>query len=654
MMPRSLLQKKNLLLGIVLAAILLIASASAVLFTQKHDAEAYTTGFNPGRIIDDYIFTDTSTMSTAQIQDFLNSKVSSCDTNGSRPASDYGRPDLTHAQYAATRGWSAPPYTCLKDFSEGGRSGAQIIYDTAQQFRINPQVLVVLLQKEQGLVTDTWPVASQYKTATGYGCPDTAACDSQYFGFTNQVAWASRMYRAVLDQSPTWYSPYVLGNNFILYNPDHSCGGSNVNIENLATVALYDYTPYQPNQASLNAGYGNGDACSAHGNRNFYSYFTDWFGRVTGPAYSWQMVSTEYYSDAAMTTRLSSEPTVQPGGKVYIRVKARNNGNMAWDPSFVRLGTSNPRDHASPFKDSSWPYSTRPTQLKESSVTPSKIGTFDFSITAPTASGSYREYFNIVAEGITWLNDLGAYYNFNVVTPTTTPNPSASILPSGGTLDAKKSLVGPLGQSSLELQTDGNLVLNHDYQSIWKTNTGGSLPKQLVMQTDGNLVLYNTASQPIWFTGTGGNPGAKLSLQLDGNLVLYSAGNTPLWSNNTIHNPNYLSYVNTILQPGKLLRGQWLETADRRYKMVLQDDGNLVLYSPTRAVWSTRTDGTSAAYLAMQTDGNLVLYDANDRPLWQSATNDRGISALVLQQDGNLVTYQGMTNPTWNTRTGGQ
>src|SRR5437762_3316569 len=152
MMPRSLLQKKNLLLGIVLAAILLIASASAVLFTQKHDAEAYTTGFNPGRIIDDYIFTDTSTMSSTQIQDFLNSKVSSCDTNGSRPASDYGRPDLTHAQYAATRGWSAPPYTCLKDFSEGGRSGAQIIYDTAQQFRINPQVLVVLLQKQQGLV----------------------------------------------------------------------------------------------------------------------------------------------------------------------------------------------------------------------------------------------------------------------------------------------------------------------------------------------------------------------------------------------------------------------------------------------------------------------------------------------------------------------
>ncbi len=654
-MRALLISKKSWLTwGVASFAVLALVTIAAVSLLTQKSAEAYTTGFNPGRIIDDYIFTDTSTMNPSQIQDFLNSKVSSCDTNGSRPATDYGRGDLTHAQYAATRGWSAPPYTCLKDFSEGGRSAAQIIFDTSRQYGINPQVLVVLLQKEQGLVTDTWPVASQYKTATGYGCPDTAACDSQYFGFTNQVGWASKMYRAVLDQSPTWYSPYVLGNNFILYNPDHSCGGSNVNIENLATVALYDYTPYQPNQASLDAGYGNGDACSAHGNRNFYSYFTDWFGRVTGPAYSWLLTGTEYYSDAARTTRLSSEPTVQPGGKIYIRVKARNNGNMPWDPSFIRLGTSNPRDHTGLYKDNSWPYPTRQAQLKEAKVTPGQTGTFEFSITAPSNPGSYREYFNVVAEGATWLNDLGAYYNFNVVNPTTPPNPTATVLRSGETLDAKKNLVGPLGQTSLELQADGNLVLNHDYQPTWKSNTGGSQPKQLVMQTDGNLVLYNTNNQPIWYTSTGGNPGAQLSLQLDGNLVLYSASNTPLWSNSTVHNPNYLSYVNTILQPGKLLRGQWLETADRRFKMVLQSDGNLVLYSPTKAVWSTLTNGSTAAYLAMQQDGNLVLYDANDRPLWQSATNDRGISALALQQDGNLVVYQGMVVPTWNTRTGGQ
>jgi hypothetical protein len=173
------------------------------------------------------------------------------------------------------------------------------------------------------------------------------------------------------------------------------------------------------------------------------------------------------------------------------------------------------------------------------------------------------------------------------------------------------------------------------------------------MQTDGNLVLYDVNDHPLWFTGTGDNPNAHLSLQYDGNLVIYSQAGTPLWTTGSGHNPNYLSYVNTTLHPGKILRGQWLQTADRRYKMILQNDGNLVLYSPQRAIWATHTDGSSAAYLAMQTDGNLVLYDQNDHPLWHTATNDRGISALVLQQDGNLVVYQGLQFPTWDTKTGG-
>jgi hypothetical protein len=86
------------------------------------------------------------------------------------------------------------------------------------------------------------------------------------------------MFRAIMNASPTWYTPYIVGTNFIRYNPNAACGGTNVTIANRSTQALYNYTPYQPNQAALNAGYGNGDSCSAYGNRNFYLYFTDWFG----------------------------------------------------------------------------------------------------------------------------------------------------------------------------------------------------------------------------------------------------------------------------------------------------------------------------------------------------------------------------------------
>ncbi len=232
--------------------------------------------WNPGRIIDDAVFTNSTSMDVPTIQSFLNSKVPSCDTNGTQP-SEFG--GGTRAQWGQAH-YGQSTFVCLRDYQENGKSAAQIIHDKAQEFSINPQVLIVLLQKEQGLVTDTWPLNIQYRTATGYGCPDTAACDTQYYGFTNQVTWSARMFRAIMNASPTWYTPYVLGNNFIRYNPNADCGGSQVNIENRSTQALYNYTPYQPNQGALNSGYGTAP-CGAYGNRNFYLYFVDWFGSTT-------------------------------------------------------------------------------------------------------------------------------------------------------------------------------------------------------------------------------------------------------------------------------------------------------------------------------------------------------------------------------------
>ncbi|MGB4868185.1 MAG: VCBS repeat-containing protein [Candidatus Saccharimonas aalborgensis] len=278
------MMKKTLYLGAFLVTVCLFG----------HTPPVNAATFDPGIIIDDAVFTNYTSMNVANIQSFLNSKVPSCDTNGTQPASDFGRPDLTHAQYAALKGWQAPPYTCLRDYTENGKSAAQVIYDVSQQYHINPQVFIVLLQKETGLVTDTWPLAWQYRTATGYGCPDSTpgVCDATYNGYTNQVSWAGRLYRSVLNQSPTWYSPYVKGWNYIQWSPTASCGGSMVNVLNWSTAALYDYTPYQPNAAALAAGYGRGDSCSAYGNRNFFLYFTEWFGDPTFVMKDWTYNNT--------------------------------------------------------------------------------------------------------------------------------------------------------------------------------------------------------------------------------------------------------------------------------------------------------------------------------------------------------------------------
>lgn len=313
-----------LLLAVALFALVAVDSPN-----ETHAAAV--TGFQAGNIMSDNVFTNRSSMSAPQIQSFLNSKVPYCDTYGSKP-SEYG--GGTRKQYAAARGVSTP-FICLRNYSQGGKSAARIIYNTAQEFNINPQVLIVLLQKEQGLVTDEWPWPIQYKTATGYGCPDTAPCDSEYYGFTNQVRWAARMFRAIMNNSSTWYTPYKLGSNRIYWHPDTSrCGSSTVNIQNRTTVALYSYTPYRPNQAALNAGYGVGNSCSSYGNRNFYQYFKDWFGSThAAPSFTrmsqprWMQTKGTVYKKNPYTGA-NSGTAIAAGKQLYFPNKLTVNGKM--------------------------------------------------------------------------------------------------------------------------------------------------------------------------------------------------------------------------------------------------------------------------------------------------------------------------------------
>ncbi|MFF2633060.1 hypothetical protein ACFVR6_09305 [Microbacterium sp. NPDC058021] len=231
--------------------------------------------FRPGNIVSDAVFYNAGTMSEAQIQAFLNSKVTACRA-GYVCLKD--KTDLTRAVGADAM--------CNAYAGGGVESAARIIFKVAQACGINPQALIVMLQKEQGLVTDTYPYDSQYRIAMGQGCPDTAACDSRYFGFFNQVhgaAWQLKRYANPPGTSNyfTWYAPGKTWN--VRYHPNIDCGSSPVYIENKATAALYYYTPYQPNAAALRAGYGTGDGCSSYGNRNFYQYFNDWFGSTQVP-----------------------------------------------------------------------------------------------------------------------------------------------------------------------------------------------------------------------------------------------------------------------------------------------------------------------------------------------------------------------------------
>ncbi|MBQ3445500.1 hypothetical protein IJG29_02120, partial [Candidatus Saccharibacteria bacterium] len=233
--------------------------------------------FDPGYIISDYQMGRYDSMTEAEIQKFLTSK-NSC---GNRSYSDY---KWLSENSVATWHFKEGHFVCLSEelFGDGevigsGETAAHIIWQAAQDYKINPQVIMVLLQKETSLITDPIPNNYDYRKAAGYGCPDTAACSSKYYGFKNQVRNAAALFRTVLDGG---WTNYPLGNNYVQYNPSAACGGSMVNIRSLATSALYRYTPYQPNASAIAAGYGYGDECGAYGNRNFYLYFQDWFGGI--------------------------------------------------------------------------------------------------------------------------------------------------------------------------------------------------------------------------------------------------------------------------------------------------------------------------------------------------------------------------------------
>ncbi|RSS60533.1 hypothetical protein EF912_09715 [Streptomyces sp. WAC07061] len=98
------------------------------------------------------------------------------------------------------------------------------------------------------------------------------------------------------------------------------------------------------------------------------------------------------------------------------------------------------------------------------------------------------------------------------------------------------------------------------------------------------------------------------------------------------------------LQPGEML-------ASENAKLIMQADGNLVLYHVTGgegrggALWSSGTWGNAGAFAKMQADGNLVVYKKGSNgsdasgALWAAKTDGNTGARLELQNDANLVVY---------------
>ena len=284
-----------------------------------------------------------------------------------------------------------------------------------------------------------------------------------------------------------------------------------------------------------------------------------------------------------------------------------------------------------------------------------------------------------------------------------------------------------LGGFRLIMQDNGNLVLYEiddmklppetlhvfDYTPdvkklyaapIWSTETmcpnKEKAPVRTAHGSDGNLVVYDKNQRPCFETRTVGNPGSFLRLQTDGNLVIYTPGLKVAWASNTAarlgHAPDpprpalprrrgnpegraFQARLSKDLASGMRLNiGDSLFSPLGGFRLVLQDDGNLVLYviddmrvpwdasltvlhDPSvlglyeNVVWSAGTHalarGRPGRYCIMKENGNFVVCDEDDKPCLESGTGGHPGAFLRCQDDGNLVIYTRDYKPIWQSKT---
>jgi hypothetical protein len=86
---------------------------------------------------------------------------------------------------------------------------------------------------------------------------------------------------------------------------------------------------------------------------------------------------------------------------------------------------------------------------------------------------------------------------------------------------------------------------------------------------------------------------------------------------------------NYIDQGDSLRESEFVCTVDGSRYIIMQRDGNVVVYKNGKPTWASGTDGQQSQKhpfrLTMQEDGNLVLYNRDNYPFWASHTKDKGV-----------------------------
>ncbi|HTL39762.1 MAG TPA: hypothetical protein VL306_03035, partial [Methylomirabilota bacterium] len=163
----------------LIISVLVLSLAAVPVMAAKNSIDP---AFNPSLLISDASFTDVGTFGTAEgIQKFLELKGSVLANTSTDFLAKLKEPD-TDTKVALED--PEPKLTRL-------RTAAELVYDAATSHGLNPQVILVMLQKEQSLITGSFSSPQALQTAldhaVGFACPDSQPCGEIFKSFYRQL-----------------------------------------------------------------------------------------------------------------------------------------------------------------------------------------------------------------------------------------------------------------------------------------------------------------------------------------------------------------------------------------------------------------------------------------------------------------------------------
>jgi hypothetical protein len=205
-------------LGLVSVAAFACASGDGSDASSQRDAVSHEdgelTGFDPNNVVSDADFTNTSALTTEQIQAFLSDPSCYCGFKGAGSA--------------------------LATYSSNGKTAAQAIHDSAVANGISPVEFLARVQVERSMLCKP-PTQHALDFAFSYGCPDNhPQCYDQWKGFDVQVQAAGKGFAGYLSSIKSTGTAYGWGPG----KAHQSLDPMTVTPANAATAALYAYTPW--------------------------------------------------------------------------------------------------------------------------------------------------------------------------------------------------------------------------------------------------------------------------------------------------------------------------------------------------------------------------------------------------------------------------